>query len=124
MSEIAPFLGALAALTGIVDSIPYVRDTVRRSTCPQRGTWLIWSVLAIVVCLSQRAVGASLGGALAAGSVGALEASLLLYPVYYCLCNGGLALLIVERRAALRGGERRQSSRAYSHVRPDRTVAP
>jgi hypothetical protein len=46
---------------------------------------------------------ASLGGALAAGAVGALDVSLLLYPVYYCLVNGAIAVLIVTRRAALRG---------------------
>ena len=189
MTQIAPVLGVLAALVGIANTVPYVRDTVRRSTRPHRGTWLIWSVLAIVVCLSQRAdgaswslvmagthavlnavifvlairlgrgrisasdtltvavaaagvagwlvadqpvvatlcvigadliaaammvpktyrdpgsetlstfAGASLGGALAAGSVGAIEPALLLYPGYYCLVNGALALLIAHRRA-------------------------
>jgi hypothetical protein len=59
MTQIAPVLGVLAALVGIANTVPYVRDTVRRSTRPHRGTWLIWSVLAIVVCLSQRADGAS-----------------------------------------------------------------
>jgi len=43
---------------------------------------------------------ASVGGALAVASVGALDPSLLLYPAYYCLANGALALLIVGRRAA------------------------
>jgi hypothetical protein len=41
---------------------------------------------------------ASLGGLLAAGSVGALEPSLLLYPAYYCVVNGALAPLIRYRR--------------------------
>jgi hypothetical protein len=41
---------------------------------------------------------ASLGGALAAGAVGVVDLSLLLYPVYYCLINGAIALLIWERR--------------------------
>ena len=41
---------------------------------------------------------ASVGGALAAGAVGALDLSLLLYPIYYCLANGALALLISVRR--------------------------
>ena len=59
MTQIAPVLGVLAALVGIANTVPYVRDTVRRSTRPHRGTWLIWSMLAIVVCLSQRADGAS-----------------------------------------------------------------
>jgi hypothetical protein len=52
---------------------------------------------------------ASVSGALAAGAVGAFDASLLLYPVYYCLANGALALLIHQRRIVLaserRGGE-------------------
>ena len=59
MTYIAPVLGLLAGVVGIADTIPYVRDTVRGTTRPHRGTWLIWSVLAIVVCLSQRADGAS-----------------------------------------------------------------
>jgi hypothetical protein len=192
MTEIVPVLAVLAALVGIADTLPYVRDTVRRSTRPHRGTWLIWAVLAIVVCFSQRADGAtwslvmagtqavlttaifllalrlgtggvssgdalmicvaaagvagwlvagepvvatlcvvaadliaaammvpktyrdpgsetlstfafaSLGGALAVGSVGAIEPALLLYPIYYCLVNGAIALLIHLRRRALR----------------------
>jgi hypothetical protein len=190
MQHVAPALGALAGLAGLVGTAPYVRDVIARSTRPQRGTWLIWSMLAIVVGLSQRADGAtwsvvmagahaagnglvlalavrygtgglsrqelalvavagagvtgwvladdplvatvgvvaadlialammvpktwrdpgsetlstfalaSVGGALAVASVGALEPSLLLYPAYYCLANGALALLIVSRRAA------------------------
>jgi hypothetical protein len=57
--DIAPAFGALAGLTGIANTVPYVRDTVRRSTRPHRGTWLIWTLLAVVACLSQRAGGAS-----------------------------------------------------------------
>jgi hypothetical protein len=191
MIEAAPVLGVLAGLVGAADVVPYVRDTVRRSTCPHRGTWLIWSVLAIVAVSSQHADGASwslvmaavqavvttlvfvlairlgmgglslpelvviaiaaagvagwlvadapvlatacvvaadlvaaalmvpktwrdpdsetvstfvlasVGGALAAASVGALDPSLLLYPVYFCVANGALVLLILTRRAGL-----------------------
>jgi hypothetical protein len=46
---------------------------------------------------------ASLCGALAAGAVGALDLSLLLYPVYFCVVNGAIALLIGYRRAVLAG---------------------
>ncbi len=191
MIELVAVLGVSAGAIGIADTIPYVRDTLRGVTRPHRGTWLIWGVLAVVVCLSQYADGASwslimaavqavltslifvlsirrgegglspaelvmiaiasagvvgwivadeplvatacviaadvlgaammvpktyrdpesetlvtfafasLGGALAAGAVGALDVSLLLYPVYYCLVNGAIALLIYERRCAL-----------------------
>jgi hypothetical protein len=48
-------------------------------------------------------VGASVAGALAAGAVGALDVSLLLYPVYYCLVNIAIAILINHRRGALAG---------------------
>jgi hypothetical protein len=199
MTYTAPVLGLLAGVVGIADSIPYVRDTVRGSTRPHRRTWLIWSVLAIVVCLSQRADGASwslvmaaaqavltsvifllsirrgegglspadvlmltlagggvigwivadepviatacvvvadligaammvpktyrdpgsetlatfalasLSGALAAGAVGTLDTSLLLYPVYYCLANGALAVLIYYRRSRLATRQRTSS---------------
>jgi hypothetical protein len=192
MTEVAPVLGVLAALVGIADTVPYVRDTLGRSTRPHRGTWLIWAVLAVVVCFSQRADGASwslvmavtqvvlttaifvlairlgtggvstvdvvmmtvaaagvagwlvadepivatlcvvgadliaaammtpktyrdphsetlstfafasVGGGLAAGAVGVLDASLLLYPVYYCVVNGAIAVLIDRRRRTLR----------------------
>jgi hypothetical protein len=185
-------LGLLAGLVAVADPIPYIRDTVRGRTRPHRGTWLIWSVLAIVAFLAQHADGAawslpmvgvqallttvilalalrrgeggvsrgellligiagagvvgwlsadeplvatvcvvladligvalmvpktyrdpwsetfstfamaSLSGALAVGAVGALDPSLLLYPVYYCVGNGAIALLIRWRRAALR----------------------
>ena len=46
---------------------------------------------------------ASLGGALGAGAVGAPDLSLLAYPIYYCVCNAAIALLIYSRRAVLRG---------------------
>jgi hypothetical protein len=184
--EPAPVLGALAAVVGIADTLPYARDTLRRATRPHRGTWLIWSVLAVVAFLAQRAdgaswsavmcgvqalmngavfalairhgsgtltrgerllllfaaagvagwmvagdpliatgfvvvadliavgmmlpkswcdpgsetlstfAGASLSGAFAAGAAG--TASLLVYPVYYCLVNGGVALMLWSRR--------------------------
>jgi hypothetical protein len=193
MSGLAPLCGVLAALVGVADTVPYVRDTLRGITTPHRGTWLIWGVLAVVVCWSQRADGAtwslvmaatqavltmgifvlacrvgegglsaselgvlaltgggvagwlvadeplvatacvvvadlvgvalmvpktyrdpgsetlitftlaSLGGALAAGAVGVWDPALLLYPAYYCLANGAIALLIETRRRALRG---------------------
>jgi hypothetical protein len=188
MTDLAPILGVLGAAVGVVDTIPYVRDTVYGSTRPHRWTWLIWGVLAVVACISQRADGASwsilmaatqavltglvflvairhgeggmswidvsliavacagvvgwmvadeplvavgcvivadlsaaammtpkayrdpgsetltmyalagVGGALAAGAVGELDVSLLLYPAYYCAVNIALALLIYARR--------------------------
>jgi hypothetical protein len=59
LTELAPALGVMAALAGIADTLPYVRDTLSGRTRPHRGTWLIWSSLAVLVCLSQRADGGS-----------------------------------------------------------------
>jgi hypothetical protein len=59
MSYMAPVLGVLGGLAGIADTIPYVRDTVRGSTRPHRGSWLIWGVLAVIACFAQLANGAS-----------------------------------------------------------------
>jgi hypothetical protein len=52
-------LGVAAALVGIADTIPYVRDTLSGRTRPHRGAWLIWSLLSVLVFLSQRADGAA-----------------------------------------------------------------
>jgi hypothetical protein len=181
----------LAGFTGLLNTVPYVRDTLRRSTRPHRGSWLIWTVLAVVASLSQRADGAtwslvmcavqvvmdglvlalavrfgtgaltgpealllalagagvagwvladdpmvatacvvaadlaafalmvpkswrdpgsetlstfaiaSVGGALATAAVTEPRASLLLYPAYFCVANGAVALLLWQRRRAL-----------------------
>jgi hypothetical protein len=191
VTDAAPFLGVLAGLLGVFDTLPYIRDTLRGATRPHRGTWLIWGVLGVVVCLSQRADGASwslvmaavqalttviifvlaiprgegglsrvdaimiaiaaggvtgwvvadepivatacvvaadsigvalmvpktyrdpdsetlttfalasVAAVLAAAAVAEPDPSLLLYPAYYCLANGLIALLIVRRRAVI-----------------------
>jgi hypothetical protein len=44
---------------------------------------------------------ASLAGVLAAGAVGVVDPSLLLYPIYFCLVNGAITVLIRHRRGVL-----------------------
>ena len=203
VTVLAALLGVLAGLVGVFDTVPYLRDVLRGSTRPHRGTWLIWSALAVVVCLAQWADGASwslimlltqavlttavfavaivhgqggttiielaliavaaagvtgwllsgeplvatvcvvaadliaaammvpktyhdpgsetlatfvyasIGGALAAGAVGVADnavATLLLYPIYYCLANGAIAVLIHHRRTVLRWRVAEQSA--------------
>jgi hypothetical protein len=189
--DVAPVLGLLAGLCAVANTIPYIRDIVRGTTRPHRGTWLVWAVLAIVVYVSQRADGASwslimagaqamltslvfvfairhgegglsatdvvltamaaagvigwlvadepivatasvvaadllaaammtpktyrdpgsetlasfalasVGGALAVGAVGSARPALLMYPIYFCVVNAAIALLIQRRRTAL-----------------------
>jgi hypothetical protein len=53
MTDIAPLLGVLAAAIGAADMIPYVCDTLRGTTRPHRGTWLIWGALARLVLPSR-----------------------------------------------------------------------
>jgi hypothetical protein len=189
--DLLPVLGVVAALVAIAGTIPYVRDMLRGTTLPHRGTWLIWSLLSVLVFVSQRADGAtwslvvagmqvvlnglvfgfaayrgvggvsladrlmlaiaaggalgwviadepfvatacvvvadllglammlpktyrdpesetlatfalaSVSGALATASVGAADLALVIYPIYLCFGNLGLAILIHRRRLAL-----------------------
>jgi hypothetical protein len=55
----APILGILAGVASVANTVPYVRDVVRGTTRPHRGSWLIWAVTASVVYASQRADGAT-----------------------------------------------------------------
>jgi hypothetical protein len=55
---ILPVLGVLAGIISVLDAVPYIRDVMRGTTRPHRGTWLIWSSLAIVALASQLADGA------------------------------------------------------------------
>src|SRR5262245_53200340 len=59
MTDATASFALLGAVLGIAESVPYLRDTWRRSTVPHRGSWLIWSVIEVVAVESQRADGAS-----------------------------------------------------------------
>jgi hypothetical protein len=66
---------------------------------------------------------ASIGGALAAGAVGVADnagATLLLYPIYYCLANGAIAVLIHHRRTVLR---RKGRARCTRRLGPNKRCA-
>jgi hypothetical protein len=100
MSYAAPVLGVLGALVGIADTIPYVRDTVRGSTRPHRGTWLIWGLLAIVACVAQLADGAS-WSAVMTGTQAILTGAVFLLAIRYGEGGMGAADLAL---IALAGG--------------------
>jgi hypothetical protein len=55
---IVQVFGVAAGLLSCVDAVPYVRDVLRGSTRPHRGTWCIWSVLSIAAFGYQLAGGA------------------------------------------------------------------
>jgi hypothetical protein len=50
-------LGLLGGVLAVIDPVPYVRDIVRGTTRPHRGTWLIWSVLGCTALASNWAAG-------------------------------------------------------------------
>src|SRR6476620_12584002 len=54
----AAWFGLLAGALGAASTVPYLRDTLRRTTVPHRGSWLIWGVLEVVAVEAQRADGA------------------------------------------------------------------
>jgi hypothetical protein len=56
--EPAPAFGLLAGLAAVACTVPYLRDTLRRTTVPHRGSWLIWGALEVVAVEAQRADGA------------------------------------------------------------------
>jgi hypothetical protein len=51
-------LGIAAGVLSCVEAVPYVRDVLRGTTRPHRGTWCIWSVLGLTAFASQIASGA------------------------------------------------------------------
>jgi hypothetical protein len=53
----AALAGVLGAGLSLVGSGLYLRDIRRGSTRPHRGSWLVWSVIAVVAALSHRADG-------------------------------------------------------------------
>lgn len=101
MGHLAPVLGVLAGLAGIADTIPYVRDTVRGSTRPHRGSWLIWGVLAIVACVAQLADGAS-WSALMTGTQAIVTGAVFLLAIRYG--EGGMSATDLSLIALAGGG--------------------
>lgn len=51
--------GYISAVLGIVMIIPYIRDMLLRRARPERGSWLIWTVLGSISFFSQMAKGAT-----------------------------------------------------------------
>lgn len=52
-------LGVLSGALSAIAYVPYIIDTVRGKTGPQRSSWLIWSILGFIALFSQIYEGAS-----------------------------------------------------------------
>ena len=53
------FFGYTSAVISIVMIIPYVWDILHRKAKPERGSWLIWTVLGFISFFSQMSKGAT-----------------------------------------------------------------
>jgi hypothetical protein len=58
MNILAVF-GLLAGLLNIIAYIPYIRDTIKGETSPNRTSWFIWTTLALISFFSQKSSGAT-----------------------------------------------------------------
>ncbi len=56
--NLAAIAAGLGGFITIFDAAPYVRDTLRGTTRPHRGAWLIWTSLSLVALASNDADGA------------------------------------------------------------------
>jgi hypothetical protein len=51
--------GILSAVVNIIGLFPYVRDTLRRKTKPERATWWVWLMIDTVAFIAQAGAGAT-----------------------------------------------------------------
>lgn len=51
-------VGLAAGIISIFGYLPYIRDVIKKTTYPERASWLIWDVLTIIAFFSQLAKGA------------------------------------------------------------------
>ena len=51
--------GIISAILYVLLYVPYIWDIFRLKTKPERASWLIWSILAIIAFFTQTAIGAS-----------------------------------------------------------------
>jgi hypothetical protein len=53
------WFGLIAGVLSASCYVPYIRDILSGTTRPERATWLIWTVLGLILLVSQLAKGAS-----------------------------------------------------------------
>ncbi len=56
---ISEFAGYISGILILIAFIPYIKDIFLNKTKPERGSWLIWSILGGIAFFSQLAKGAS-----------------------------------------------------------------
>ncbi len=68
MSDLTSSIGIIAGLVTLAAYIPYIKGILERKTRPNRATWWIWAVLAIVIAASYRFSGGIDSGWIAIGN--------------------------------------------------------
>jgi len=58
MSQFREVMGYLAGFFFILAFVPYFVQTLNRQTKPNRATWLIWTILGVLIFASYKSVGA------------------------------------------------------------------
>jgi hypothetical protein len=52
-------IGSISGIVIIIGLLPYIRDILRKTTKPERASWLIWTVLGSIAFFSQLVKGAT-----------------------------------------------------------------
>jgi hypothetical protein len=58
MGDMNSVLGIAAGIIGFLGFVPYILDTLKRKTTPDKATWIIWAILGIIIAGSYLASGA------------------------------------------------------------------
>jgi len=53
MADYKTIFGIAAGVLGVISSIPYLRDVIRRKTKPHLFTWFVWGVLTLIAFIAQ-----------------------------------------------------------------------
>ena len=59
MSELSNIIGIVAAVIALFAYIPYVQGTLSGKTKPNRASWIIWSIVGIIIAASYISAGAT-----------------------------------------------------------------
>ena len=59
LTAFAPLFGYASAVLSVIAFAPYIYNTLRGRTVPQRASWLVWSVLSAIAFWAQLHEGAS-----------------------------------------------------------------
>ena len=89
MADYKTIFGILAGVLGVISSIPYLRDVIRRKTKPHLFTWFVWGVITAIAFIAQVVRGGGSGSWITA------------ITSFTCFLTAGLALHYGEKQIKL-----------------------